>query len=105
MSVLTVRSHRRYALRMPAKLQGKNRQEANCLLIELSQHGARVSNLGERAYETGEFVTLQTRCGKTLEATVRWAHDGLAGLYLTRSLHLPELSEMLDANRNQSAAA
>lgn len=105
MTVLTIRAHRRYALRMPAKLQRKGGRARRCLLIELSQHGARLSNLGERRFEYGEAVTLTTECGKQLEATIRWAHDGVAGLHLSRSLHLPEMSELLAANRKDSAAA
>ena len=104
MSVLTIRAHRRYALKMPAKLRKTGGKPAACLLIELSQHGARISNLGERTYAQGEEVELHTDCGKTLGGIIRWAHDGLAGVQLARSLHLPELSELLQANRQEMGA-
>ncbi len=105
MSVLTIRAHRRYALRMPSKLQSEGRKSASCLLIELSQHGARVSNLGRRKFEVGERVALNTDCGRQLHGKIRWAHNGRAGIELGQSLHLPELSELIDANRNEFAVA
>ena len=105
MSVLSVRAHRRYALRMPSKLKGEGRKAASCLLIELSQDGARLSNLGQRKFHVGESVVLDTDCGRNLNGTIRWAHDGRAGFEFVQPLHLPELAEMIDANRRDSAAA
>ena len=104
MSVLTIRAHRRYALRMPSKLKCKDRKSTPCLLIELSQHGARVSNLGPRELEVGESVALDTSCGKRLDGIIRWAHDGVAGIALGESLHLPDLAAMIDANRETAVA-
>jgi len=104
MSVLTVRAHRRYALRMPSKLKREGRRPATCLLVELSQHGARVSNLGGRNLAVGESVALDTGCGRRLDGTIRWAHDGVAGIDLRNALHLPELAELIDANRESAVA-
>ena len=105
MSVLTIRAHRRYALRMPAKLMQVGRKAAKCLLIELSQHGARLSNLGARELVPGDEITLVTECGKHLAGTIRWAHDGRAGVSLDRSLHMPEMSELIAARRETMFAA
>ena len=105
MSVLTIRAHRRYALRMPARLKGEGRKPAPCLLIELSQQGARLSNIDALRFQPGDSVKLVTECGKELECTIRWAHDGRAGVRLDQSLHAPELSEMLTLNRSDYAAA
>ena len=105
MSVLTIRAHRRYALRMPSTLECQGRKPAPCLLIELSQHGARISNLGRRKFTVGESVSLNTNCGRRLAGTIRWAHNGRAGLELGKSLHLPDLDELIDANRRETAVA
>lgn len=99
MSVLTIRAHKRYALRLPVEVLKKGRKPAKGLLIELSQKGARISNLGRRKYNVGDEVVLVAAGGSHLPGVIRWAHDGLAGINLSRSLHLPELSELLDANR------
>lgn len=104
MSVLTIRSHRRYAMRMPAKIEGEGRKASPCLLIELSQEGARISNLSQISFAPGDAVRLLTDCGKVLECTVRWSHDGRAGVRLDQSLHLPEMSAIIDANRRDSAS-
>ncbi len=105
MSVLTIRSSRRYAVRMPSKLEGEGRKPAPCLLIELSQDGARISNLGPSTFEVGESVALNTDCGRCLDGTIRWAHDGRAGIELGTALHLPELAALIDANRRETAVA
>lgn len=97
MSVLTIRAHRRYAMRMPAKFEQEGRQAAECLLIEISQAGIRVSNLGERKCAVGEEVTLVTKCGTRLPGSIRWAHDGLAGVQLAAPLYLRELSDLLNS--------
>lgn len=99
MSVLTIRAHKRYALRLPVDVLKKGRKPANGLLIELSQQGARISNLGRRSYNVGDEVVLVAENGKELPGVIRWSHDGLAGINLSRSLHLPELSELLEANQ------
>ncbi len=104
MSVLTIRAHKRYAVRLPVTFHKQGRKPANGLLIELSQQGARISNLAGRSYQMGDEVTVTTSCGKELLGVVRWSHDGIAGIRLTRSLHAPEMTELLQANRNASSA-
>ena len=89
---------------MPAKIKTEGSKPAGCLLIELSQKGFRVSNLGEGKLETGDAVTVVTKCGKALAGTIRWAHDGLAGVSLQPPLHLPEMSEIITKNRGDHAS-
>ncbi|RPF70565.1 PilZ domain-containing protein [Aurantiacibacter spongiae] len=101
MSVLTIRSHRRYAMRLPVEVERDGGSNTSGLLIELSQQGARISNLRDADYVAGEQVWIQTADDTALEGTVRWAHDGLAGVRLNRSLHLPELRDLLEANRRE----
>lgn len=103
MGVLTIRAHKRFALRLPVELERPGRKTAQGLLIEVSQKGARVSNLGRGKYEFGDPVTVMAPGGIELVGTVRWAHDSLAGIQLARSLHVPELNALLDANRREAA--
>ena len=100
MSVLTIRAHRRYALRLPVEFHKEGRKTGSGLLIELSQQGARISNLPGQPYHMGDEVTITTGCGKKIGGFVKWSHDGLAGIRLARPMHLPELSMLLEANRN-----
>ncbi len=99
MSVLTIRAYKRYATRLPVQLKGGEGTDASGLLIELSQQGARISGLSHSDFEVGEEVAIVTSSGLEFPGNIRWAHDGLAGIRLQRSLHLPEMRELLDLNR------
>ena len=101
MSVLTIRSHRRYATRLPVELRRDGRKTMSGLLIELSQQGARISNLGRGKLDMGDKVVILTPSDTEIEATIRWAHDGLAGVRLDSSLHMPELRDLLELNRRE----
>ena len=101
MSVLTIRAYKRYATRLPVKVRRDGRKAASGLLIELSQQGARISNLGRGTYEVGESVTIVTSTNLEIECTIRWAHDGLAGVRLCCPLHLPEMRALLELNRRE----
>ncbi len=103
MSVLTIRSHKRYATRLPVELRRNGRKTASGLLIELSQQGARISNLGRNKFEMGDEVVVVVSSGCEIEGTIRWAHDGLAGVRLNPSLHLPEMRELLEINRREQS--
>ncbi|MFB0611222.1 PilZ domain-containing protein [Aurantiacibacter poecillastricola] len=103
MSVLTIRAYKRYATRLPVELHRPGRKTASGLLIELSQQGARISNLCRGKYEAGDILTISLPNGMEIEGTIRWAHDGLAGIRINRSLHLPEMRELLDLNRREQS--
>ena len=96
MTVLTIRSSRRYAMRLPVWLRTGKARSVAALLIEISQDGARISNLGRKCYEPGEPVTLLVAKGHELEGVIRWAHDGLAGMRFDTALNLAGLSGILD---------
>lgn len=99
MSVLTIRAHRRFAMRLPVSLRKGREKAVSGLLIEISQQGARISNLGQCGYDLGEDVVLSLPGGQKLQGVVRWAHDGLAGIGLKKALYAPELAELLEKNR------
>ncbi len=101
MTVLTIRSCRRYAMRLPVTLESTGRKHGTGLLIEISQEGARISNLGKLACSIGQAVHVRTPAGHDLPGVVRWAHDGLAGIHLDPALSLAEIGAI--RNEVQSA--
>ncbi|MWV28231.1 PilZ domain-containing protein [Aurantiacibacter rhizosphaerae] len=103
MSVLTIRSHKRYATRLPVALRRDGRKTVSGLLIELSQQGARISNLGRGKYEMGDKIVINAPDDTAIDGTIRWAHDGLAGIRLDRPLHLPEMRNLLELNRREQS--
>ncbi len=105
MSVLKIRSHSRYAVRSEAILDNDDRKALACLLIELSQDGARISGLGAQSLREGEEVTLTTDHAVPIKAIVRWSDNGRAGLRLTQPLHVTELSDFVAAARKAVTAA
>jgi hypothetical protein len=92
-------------MRLPVELQRVDAQEVHGLLIELSLQGARISNLDSRDIKPGQQVDMLAPDGTTLPGVVRWSHDGIAGIKLTRALHLPELAELVAINRKRSASS
>ena len=103
MTVLTIRSHRRYAVRQQVKLGKPGVDGAKGLLIELSSEGCRISNLGRCDYAIGEEVTLEL--GElSLGGRIRWMHDGIAGVRLDRALYPSQLSELIARDRGLAEA-
>ena len=54
MTVLTIRSHRSYAVRQPVNLRKPGGRAATGLMIELSSEGCRISNLARGQFAVGE---------------------------------------------------
>ena len=103
MAVLTIRAHRRYAVRQPVRLCKSGDEPAKGLLIELSSEGCRISNLGRRDYAIGEEVVLEL--GKLcLGGRIRWAHDGIAGVRLEHPLYPSQLGELIALDRGFAEA-
>jgi hypothetical protein len=103
MAVLTIRAHRRYAVRQPVQLGRSCGEAARGLLIELSSEGCRISNLACRDYAIGEEVTVEfgdfSLCGR-----IRWAHDGIAGVRLDQALFPSQLGELVARDRGFAEA-
>ncbi len=103
MSVLTIRAHKRYAVRQPVRLAKPGDQAAKGLLIELSSEGCRISNLGRCDYTIGEPVTVEL--GEiSLGGRIRWMHDGIAGVRLDRALYPSQLGELVARDRGLAQA-
>jgi len=72
-------------------------------MIELSSEGARISCLGDAVYDVGDSVSLDIGDNREIPATIRWAHDGLAGVKLDRALHTWELEALKQVNREANS--
>ncbi len=99
MTVYRIRSSKRFAVRLPVKLKAGRSKVREGLMIELSSEGARISCLGDASYDVGDSVNLTIDGHREIPATIRWAHDGLAGVKLDRALHLSEIETLRQVNR------
>ena len=103
MTVLTIRAHKRYAVRQPVKLGKPGVAPAKGLLIELSSEGLRISNLSRGDYAIGEQVTVElgelSRGGR-----IRWSHDGIAGVRRESPLYPNQLGELIARDRGLAQA-
>lgn len=98
MTVLTIRSRKRYAMRQPVRLGKPGGKPAQGLMIELSSEGCRISNLGPAQYAVGEEVTLEVE-ELSLSGRIRWAYNGIAGIRLENALFPSELSDLIARGR------
>ena len=103
MTVLTIRAHRRYAVRQPVRLRRDDGKALNGLMIELSSEGIRISNLGRPGLTIGEEVTVDVE-GSKLHGYIRWTHDGIAGVRLAKALFPTQLGELIARGRGEVAA-
>ena len=103
MSVITMRMHRRYAVRSAVQLRRPDGSEARGLLIELSGHGCRISSVcaggSDEGLRGGERVEIWSDDGLELAGTVRWTRDRLAGIRLERVLDNRRLGAIVGALR------
>lgn len=103
MAVLTIRAHRRYALRQPVRLAKPDETRAKGLLIELSSEGCRISNLKGATFAVGEPVAVHVE-KISLPGRIRWAHDGIAGVRLDNALRTSQLAELIALGRNDTVS-
>jgi hypothetical protein len=101
MTVLTIRAHKRYAVRQPVRLGKPGGQPISGLMIELSSEGVRISNLGRPGLTIGEPVTVEIDERK-YHGRIRWAHDGVAGVRLDHPLFNNELSDLIAIGRGEA---
>jgi len=104
MTVLTIRSHKRYAVRQPVRLAKSGATPAQALMIELCSEGCRISNLGQAQYAVGEEVTLEVD-DLSLSGRIRWAYNGLAGVRLENALFPRQLSDLIARGRGEGEIA
>lgn len=98
-SVLVIRSNKRFAVRRPITLREASGGKRGGLMIELSSEGCRISGVNSLAYTIDQQVTLEFDDGERVPGKVRWAHDGFVGLKFDSALRCSELGAMLEASR------
>ena len=103
MTVLTIRAHKRYAVRQPVLLGKPGAKPVSGLMIELSSEGVRISNLGRPGFEIGEPVTVELDDRK-FHGRIRWYHDGIAGVRLDAALYSNQLSDLIALGRGECPA-
>ena len=97
-------ARRRYAMRMPVKLENNAQSRMEGLLIELSQECARISQLQRGACAEGDIIVLETPGGMKREGIVRFfASSGIAGIRFADALRARELAELLDSRTADAA--
>lgn len=94
MTVLTIRSSTRYAVRQAALITCPNGVRTKGLLIELSQQGGRISGLGSTNFTNGDIVFLEMD-DRVLPSVVRWTNPGLIGVRFEKALYSAELTALL----------
>ena len=98
MTVLTIRAHKRYAVRQMVTLHRQDRTSLGGLMIELSSEGFRISNLGRSGLTIGEPVTVEFD-ELTFHGRIRWSHDGIAGVRLDKALFSNEVNDLIARGR------
>jgi hypothetical protein len=98
-SVLTIRTHKRFAVRRPVTLREDSGGKRGGLMIELSSEGCRISGVNSLAYTSDQQVTLAFDDGERFPGRVRWAHDGFVGVKFAQALRPAELGAMLEVSR------
>ena len=101
MTVLTIRAHKRYAVRQQVQLRKPGTKSISGLMIELSSEGIRISNLGRPGFTIGEPVTVEID-ELMFPGKIRWAHDGIAGVRLDNPLFTNELGSLIARGRGES---
>lgn len=105
MTVLRIRTTRRFAVRQKARLKSDGRRAAPGLLIELSLDGCRISNVDNARFAIGENARVELEGFEPLDGLVRWSQDGFVGLRFARSLSAAVLENLLRSCRLEAAVA
>lgn len=105
MTVLRIRTTRRFAVRSSARLKPGRGKAAAGLLIELSLDGCRISNVDNARFAIGEIARVELEGFEPLDCLVRWSQDGLVGLHFARALSATLLENLLHSCRPQAVAA
>jgi len=87
MSVVSIRSHKRFAVCHDVSLRSSSGKPVDGMLIEVSKGGCRISNLGHNEYELGHQLAVQVAGFEEFLGRVRWSRQGMVGLCFSRPLH------------------
>lgn len=94
-SLLIIRSSRRFAVRRSISLVLPCGTERDGLLVEISLSGCRISSIGVDLPGIDECVTVRIEGFDEMPAQVRWTGEGILGLRLIRPLHNGTLERII----------
>ena len=97
MTILTIRSGKRYAVRRSIGVSNGT-IEAQGLLIELAQEGCRVSSLEGQGFKMGDAVVLKFQ-DRSLRGVVRWTGPGVIGVRFLDPLFASQLGDLITQNK------
>lgn len=100
MNVLFIRKHTRFAVRRMVELCTEVTGARDGLLVEVSLEGCRIGNLDSKGLATGDAIELGIEGFGRVEAEVRWAQPGIAGLRFVHAFHIPELNQLIQLCRS-----
>lgn len=99
MAILTIRKHKRFAVRHEVNLVVTGSRPRSGLLVEVSLEGCRLGLPGSHAFAAEKPVAVRIGGFGTIKATVRWSGDGFVGLRFDAPLHNAELGELIEICR------
>lgn len=103
--ILTIRAHKRYAVRQSICLRSPlDGRYCSGLLVELSSEGCRVSGLTDSDFLADDEIIVE-HDGMKLPGRIRWIEAGVAGVRLARLMMAKELSVHLTHLRGEELSA
>ncbi len=99
MTILTIRKHKRFAMKQAARLLCADNRPCAGLLFEVSLDGCRLAIADCDGFAINQPVTVAIEGFAKLKAQVRWAGNGSVGLRFDHPLHTAELDELLQTCR------
>ncbi len=99
MTILTIRKHKRFAVRRKANLVCTGSKTKPGLLVEVSLEGCRMGITGSSDYAVGQQLKIRIAGFDDLRTEVRWAGDGFVGMRFVQALHHAELNDLIQACR------
>jgi hypothetical protein len=103
MTILTIRKHKRFAVRRKANLVCSGNRPKPGLLVELSLEGCRMGITGSADFAVGQQLKVRVAGFDDFRTEVRWAGDGFVGMRFVQALHHAELDELIRACRPEYA--
>lgn len=102
MTVLRIRSHKRFGVCHKVQLSSSDHRSSGGLLIEVSLEGFRISNVDSSAIAVDDLVRVDIDGETSLKGQIRWLHDNIAGLRLQPPLHASELDRLIRICRGEA---
>jgi hypothetical protein len=94
MTILTIRAHKRHAVREPVWLKKSNGFEVTGLLVDVSSAGCRINHLGGDEFAEGDAAVVELN-KLSLVRSIRWLRQGVAGVRLQKQLDHEQLASIV----------